>query len=78
VFENIKSGEFTFCSVCGKICHLGPKEFICKKCSFSHPIDRWGTLTEEDFLYASLECDISDIIKKYRQKLNVLRNEELK
>jgi len=75
IIKYIKSGEFTFCSRCGHICHLGKKDFMCKSC-ISSLLTR-GKMSEleieEKQLYIEIEKTISDILIDYRKRLAELR-----
>ena len=76
IIRHIKSGEFTFCSRCGSICHLGKKDFMCRKC-ISGLFSRKGMSEleiKEKQLYIIMEKDISDILIEYRKNLAELRS----
>ena len=75
IINYIKSGEFTFCSRCGEICHLGDKDFMCRSCMGS--FCSRGKMSElekkEKQLYIQTERDISYILVEYRKELAELR-----
>lgn len=75
IIDYIKSGEFTFCSRCGHICHLGKKDFICRKCiSDLFPRGKMLELKiKEKYLFIEIERKISDILTDYRKRLAGLR-----
>lgn len=68
VDEYIKTKEFTFCSRCGHICHLGGEDFVCIACSLDFPVDKskeyWSK--KEDIRMEKYE---SDFIIEFREKL---------
>ena len=76
VIHYIKSGEFTFCSRCGHICHLGKKNFMCRSCTSDlFPRGKMSELEiKEKFLFIETEQKISDILIEYRKKLAELRS----
>ena len=37
--QYIKPGEFTYCSRCGDVCHIGSEDFICMKCRRIFPVE---------------------------------------
>ena len=75
IIHYIKSGEFTFCSRCGNICHLGKKNFMCRSCiSDLFPRGKMSELEiKEKFLFIGVEQEISDILIEYRKNLAKLR-----
>ena len=75
IINFIESGEFTFCSRCGNICHLGEKDFMCKSCKSSlfSRTDLTELQIEEKYLFIEAEQGISDIIVDYRKNLAKLR-----
>lgn len=67
----IKSGEFTFCSRCGRIVRYGNGEFMCTGCTvalFGHAGPRGESLLAKGY-----EQKISDLIYSHRAALASLR-----
>jgi len=73
--DYIKSGEFTFCSRCGHICHLGKENFMCRNCTSDlFPREEMSELEiKEKYLFIKVEQKISDILINYRKELTELR-----
>ena len=74
LLEQIKPGEFTFCSRCGENVHYGKKEFMCSQCKanlFGHKVD------EEELLRWRYETRLSEIIRQHREDLAKLRLQNL-
>jgi len=62
----IKSGEFTFCSRCGKNVVPGPRDYMCESCMNS----LFGRkVTPESGLKMRYESTVSEITRKYREDL---------
>lgn len=76
IIHYIKSGEFTFCSRCGHICHLGKKDFMCRSCISDLFSRRKMSELEikEKYLFIKIERKISDILIDYRKNLAELRS----
>lgn len=75
----IKPGEFTFCSRCGDICHIGGINFQCFLCLLSFPVDiRDEQLRHEYDILHKAEKKISDVVCETREKIAKYRRDELK
>ena len=75
VIKYIESGEFTFCSRCGDICHLRKEDFMCRSCTsslFSRK-NLSDLEKEEKQLYIEMEESVSIILREYRKELAELR-----
>ena len=71
--KQIKPGEFTFCSRCGKICNKTDKDFMCTKCKINLLGMEEG---EETTIHKNFEKMISDICVKYREELAKCRSKK--
>jgi len=75
----IKTGEFTWCSRCGKIVRLGNEEFQCIKCSMEFPVDKFHLLKSEKMRHLRaiwLEKQQSKFISCFREELAEYRRKE--
>lgn len=76
LIQHIKSGEFTFCSICGKNCKTGKNDFICTECSswlFGTWRDETKQQRKERIMKEIYEEKSSFLTRKYRKDLSTYR-----
>lgn len=77
LIKYIRSGEFTFCSRCGKVCRVGSDEFMCTKCTNSLFSKKESPLEfDERIALQEHEARVGSSTREYREELANIRKEE--